>query len=262
MEAHDPTRMLFIRSLLFNALFYLNTTILAIFGLPCLAFGRETVQGLARFWIRITLWLLDKICGLRVEFRGVENIPKGACLVAAKHQSALETLALTLPTHDFSFILKRELVGIPIFGWYLLGAQQVAIDRAKRGQALPDLTRQVRQALAQDRQIIIFPEGTRRPVAAPPQYKTGVSHLYFDAGAVCVPVALNTGLYWPRRTILRRPGAAVIAFLEPIGPGLDKTSFMSLLESRIEAATAKLVAEAITADPSLTTSLAKAEAAR
>ncbi len=240
-----------IRSLLFTTLFYLTTTVLALVGLPYLAFDRHAVQNLARIWVRASLWLLDKICGIKVEFRGLENLPRGACLIAAKHQSTLETLALTLAAHDFSFVLKRELVAIPIFGWYLNRAEQVAIDRAKRGQALPDLNRQVREALAQDRQIIIFPEGTRRPVNAAPQYKAGVAHLYADAGAICVPVALNSGLFWPRGNGLRRPGAATIAFLEPIEPGLDKQSFMSLLESRIESATAKLIAEALAADPSL-----------
>jgi len=251
--------MILIRSLLFIALFYLVTTILAILGLPYLAFDRLAVQSLARIWVRASLWLLDKICGVKVEFRGLENLPQGACLIAAKHQSTLETLALPLAAHDFSFVLKRELVAIPIFGWYLQRAEQVAIDRAKRGQALPDLNRQVREALAQGRQIIIFPEGTRRPTGAPAQYKSGVAHLYAAAGAACVPVALNTGLFWPRRSILLRPGVAVIAFLEPIGPGLDKQSFMRLLESRIETATAKLIAETLVADPSLESALARRE---
>ncbi|WP_026605763.1 lysophospholipid acyltransferase family protein [Methylocapsa acidiphila] len=243
--------MLSIRSHLFTALFYLLTAVLAILGLPYLAFNRLAVQSLARIWVSASLWLLEKICRIKVEFRGLENLPAGACLIAAKHQSTLETLALPLAAHDFSFVLKRELVAIPIFGWYLQRAEQVAIDRAKRGQALSDLNRQVRQALAQGRQIIIFPEGTRRPVDAPLQYKAGVAHLYVEAGAVCVPVALNTGLFWPRGNGLRRPGTAVIAFLEPIGTGLDKQSFMTALETRIEAATAKLVAEALAADPSL-----------
>jgi 1-acyl-sn-glycerol-3-phosphate acyltransferase len=243
--------MILLRSLLFHAAFYLATTVLAILGLPVLLMDRHRVQAYAKFWTGTSVWLLEIICGTKVVWRGLENLPRGACIIAAKHQSALETLALTIKGADFSYILKRELTAIPIFGWYLKGAGQVAIDRAKRGQALPDLTRQVREAMEQGRQIIIFPEGTRKPVGAPPEYKSGVAHLYVDTGAVCVPVALNTGLYWPRRSLSINPGTVTITFLEPIAPGLDKQSFLQLLESRIEAATAELIHEALAADPSL-----------
>lgn len=249
--------MILLRSLLFNALFYLTTTALAIFGLPCLVMDRHGVQKFARFWTRSSVWLLETVCGTKVEFRGLEHLPRGACIVASKHQSTLETLALTTKGSDFTFVLKRELMGIPIFGWYLRGAEQLAIDRAKRGQALNDLARQAREAVAQGRQIIIFPEGTRKNVGAPVQYKTGVAHLYVETGAICVPVALNTGLFWPRHSLSVHPGRVTIAFLEPIAPGLDKESFMQLLESRIETATAQLVAEALATDPSLKSAVLK-----
>ena len=243
--------MILIRSLLFHAAFYLTTAVLAIAGLPVLFMGRHKVQAYAKFWTGSLVWLLEKICKTKIIWSGLENLPPGACIIAAKHQSALETLALTTKGRDFSYILKRELTAIPVFGWYLKGAGQVAIDRAKRGQALPDLTRQVREALAQGRQMIIFPEGTRKRVGAPPEYKSGVAHLYVDTGAVCVPVALNTGLFWPRRSLSIHPGAVSISFLKPIEPGLDKQSFMQLLESRIEAETAKMIGSALAADPSL-----------
>jgi 1-acyl-sn-glycerol-3-phosphate acyltransferase len=243
--------MILFRSLLFQVAFYLLTTVLAIVGLPVLLLDRHRVQAYAKFWTGTAVWLLETICGTKLVWRGLENLPSGACIIAAKHQSTLETMALTTKGADFSYILKRELTAIPIFGWYLKGAGQVAIDRAKRGQALPDLTRQVREAMEQGRQIIIFPEGTRKPVGAPPEYKSGVAHLYADTGALCVPVALNTGLYWPRRRLLINPGRVTIAFLEPIPPGLDKQSFQQLLENRIETATAELINEAIAADPSL-----------
>jgi 1-acyl-sn-glycerol-3-phosphate acyltransferase len=249
--------MILLRSLLFHTAFYLTTTALAIVGLPVLLRDRHRVQAYAKFWTGTTIWLLEKICGTKIEWRGLENLPRGACIIAAKHQSTLETMALTTKGADFSYILKRELTEIPIFGWYLKGAGQVAIDRAKRGQALPDLTRQVREAIAQGRQMIIFPDGTRKPVGAPPEYKSGVAHLYAETGATCVPVALNTGLFWPRRSLSIHPGRVTIAFLEPIAPGLDKQSFMQLLESRIETATAQLVAEAIAVDPSLKSALLK-----
>jgi 1-acyl-sn-glycerol-3-phosphate acyltransferase len=243
--------MILLRSLAFHTAFYLWTTVLAIVGLPVLVMGRQKAQAYAKFWTGSSVWLIEKICKTKILWRGLENLPRGACIIASKHQSALETLALTTKGADFSYILKRELMAIPVFGWYLKGTGQVAIDRAKRGQALPDLTRQVREAIAQGRQIIIFPEGTRKHAGAPPEYKSGVSYLYTDTGAVCVPVALNTGLFWPRRGLSIHPGTVTIAFLEPIAPGLDKQSFLQLLESRIETATAELINGALAADPSL-----------
>jgi len=153
--------MILLRSLAFHTAFYLWTTVLALAGLPVLVMGRQKVQVFAKFWTGSSVWLLEKICKTRIVWRGLENLPRGACIIASKHQSALETLALSTKGADFSYILKRELMAIPVFGWYLKGAGQVAIDRAKRGQALPDLTRQVREAIAQGRQMIIFPEGTR-----------------------------------------------------------------------------------------------------
>jgi 1-acyl-sn-glycerol-3-phosphate acyltransferase len=165
-------------------------------------------------------------------------------------------MALTTKAGDFGFILKRELMEIPVFGWYLKGAGQVGIDRGKPAQALASLARQAREEIAHGRQLIIFPEGTRKPAGAPPDYKAGVAYLYAETEAVCVPVALNSGLFWPRHSLAIKPGKVTIAFLEPISPGLDKRAFMELLESRIEAATAELIDEALAADPSLKGALA------
>jgi 1-acyl-sn-glycerol-3-phosphate acyltransferase len=249
--------MLLLRSLLFHASFYLLTAVLAIVGLPVLLLNRHRVQAYAKFWTGSAVWLLERICNTRVDWRGLENLPTGACIIASKHQSALETQALTTKGGDFSFILKRELMAIPVFGWYLKGAGQLGIDRAKGAQALIDLAREARGAIAQGRQLIIFPEGTRKAVGSTPDYKPGVAFVYAETKAPCVPVALNTGLFWPRRSVVIRPGKATIAFLEPIAPGYDKKTFMQLLQNRIEAATADLVSEALAADPSLKSALRK-----
>ena len=240
-----------LRSALFHAAFYGLTTLLAIVGLPVLLMDRRKVQAYAKFWTGSAVWLLERICKTQVEWRGLEHLPPGACIIAAKHQSTLETMALTTKGADFSYILKRELMAIPVFGWYLKGAGQVAIDRAKRGQALPDLTRQVREAIVEGRQMIIFPEGTRKPAGAPPEYKSGVAYLYADSGAVCVPVALNTGLFWPRQSLKIHPGKATIEFLTPIEPGLGKSEFLKVLQERIETATEALIKEALAANPAL-----------
>jgi len=244
--------MTLLRSLAYHAAFYLWTAMLAIIGLPVLFMGRHRVQAYAKFWTGSSVWLLEKICGTKVEWRGLENLPQGACFIAAKHQSALETLALTTKGGDFGFILKRELMAIPVFGWYLKTAGQIGIDRGKPSQALAKLAREAREAIAQGRQLIIFPEGTRKAAGSPPDYKPGIAYLYHATGAVCVPVALNSGLFWPRRSPQIKPGTVTIAFLEPIAPGADKKSFMQLLQNRIETATADLIAEACRADPSLT----------
>lgn len=243
--------MLAIRSIVFNLLFYLNLIVLMVIGLPMMLGGRKGVFALARLWGSISVWLLDEICGLRLEYRGVENIPPGAVLIAAKHQSFLETFALLKYAPDFAIILKRQLTFIPFFGLYLIVSKQIAIDRSRGRQALQQIVGATKPVLAAGRQVFIYPEGTRRPPGAPPKFKHGVAALYAETGASCLPVAVNTGLFWRRRTFLRRPGVAVIEYLPPIAPGLDRAAFVERLESTIEAACASLNSEAIKHDPQL-----------
>jgi 1-acyl-sn-glycerol-3-phosphate acyltransferase len=243
--------MLAIRSIVFNLLFYLNLVVLMVIGLPMMLGGRRGVFALARLWGSISVWLLDRICGLRLEYRGVENIPPGAVLIAAKHQSFLETFALLKYAPDFAIILKRQLTFIPFFGLYLVVSKQIAIDRSRGRQALQQIVAATKPVLAAGRQVFIYPEGTRRPPGAPPKYKHGVAALYAETGAPCLPVAVNTGLFWRRRTFLRRPGVAVIEYLPPIAPGLDRAAFVERLEDTIEAACDSLNSEAIKHDSSL-----------
>ncbi len=160
--------MLAIRSLLFNALFYLNLVVLMIIGLPTMLFGRRSVFALARLWGAISVWLLEATCDLRLEYRGVENIPPGAILIAVKHQSFLETFALLKYAPDFAIILKRQLTYVPLFGLYLIVSQQIAIDRAKGRQALQQIAGAAKPVFAAGRQVFIYPEGTRR-LPAPPE---------------------------------------------------------------------------------------------
>jgi 1-acyl-sn-glycerol-3-phosphate acyltransferase len=251
--------MIFLRSLLFNIAFYLCTAIFAIGGLPAMIYGRKAILELARAWARASLWLLDAICGVKVAFRGLDNIPREGCVIAAKHQSALETLALVTQVEDFTYILKRELTFIPVFGQYLLRSDQIAINRANRSAAMRRLIELAGKAIAEGRAIFIFPEGTRRPAGAPPRYKNGVNYLYEAAHAPCAPVALNTGLFWPRRALLRRPGTAVIEFLPVIPAGLPAPEFARILQDRIETASDRLIAEALAADPRLAANLVKKE---
>jgi len=249
--------MLTTRSLLFNALFYLNLLVLMIIGLPTMLFGRKAVFALARLWGAISVWLLEKICGLRLEYRGVENILPGAILIAAKHQSFLETFALLKYAPDFAIILKRQLTYVPLFGLYLIVSKQIAIDRARGRQALQQIAGAAKSVFAAGRQVFIYPEGTRRLPGAPPKYKQGVTALYMETGVACLPVAVNTGLFWRRHGFLRRPGVAVIEYLPIIAPGLEPAAFSERLQSTIEAACARLNAEAVDKDPSLEAVLAE-----
>ncbi|GJE46280.1 lysophospholipid acyltransferase family protein [Methylobacterium soli] len=233
--------MLALRSIAFNICFYLLTTVLAVGALPTLLSQRWVIR-LAQTWAGATLWLLRVVGGLSVEFRGLEHVPPGPLLIAAKHQSALETLALVTRFDDFAYILKRELLWIPLIGWYLSRSGMVAIDRTKGTRAMALMNQAAAGAIRDGRQLIIFPEGTRRPPGAVPAYKLGLTHLYAALGVPCLPVALNTGLYWPRRSLSRRPGTAVIEFLPPIPHGLGRAPFLELVEARIEAASNALLA--------------------
>jgi 1-acyl-sn-glycerol-3-phosphate acyltransferase len=231
------------RSVLFNLLFYLNLSLYMLGALPTLVLPRRCIVAVAKLWARTNLWLLRVICGLAVEFRGLERIPPGPLLVSCKHQSLWETFALLPILSDAAYIMKRELMWIPFFGWYAWKANMIAIDRKKGSQALGDMSACARRELARDRQIVIFPEGTRRSPGAEPRYKYGVVHLYSELGVPCMPIALNSGLFWPRRSIRRNPGTVRIEVLDPIPPGLAKNEFFERLQRDIEAATARLVGE-------------------
>ncbi|HET7850362.1 MAG TPA: lysophospholipid acyltransferase family protein [Pseudolabrys sp.] len=234
--------MLF-RSIVFNVVFYLNTLLYLAIALPTFVMSYRSVLAVAQAWGRANLVLLRVIVGIDVEFRGLERIPPGPLIVAAKHQSAWETFALVTLFENPLFILKRELLWIPIFGWLLAKARMVPIDRRAAPGAVMAMTRRAIFEIKEGRQLIIFPEGTRRPPGAEPAYKSGVILLYDRAGVPCLPVALNSGLFWPRRSIRRVPGTVVVEILDPIPPGLDKDAFSARLQHAIETATARLIEE-------------------
>jgi 1-acyl-sn-glycerol-3-phosphate acyltransferase len=235
--------VLILRSLVFNALFYLNLAMLMLVALPAFVLPRRAVISLAKQWGRNSLWLVRVICGTKVEYRGLEKIPPGPLLIAAKHQSTWETFALLHLFSDPTFIIKRELMWIPMFGWCSWKAGMIPVDRSAGKAALADMAHRARAALLEGRQIVIFPEGTRRAAGAEPKYKTGIGHLYAEGVAPCLPVALNSGLFWPRRKLLRYPGTIVVDILDPIPPGLDRNEFFQRLQNDIEAATARLIGE-------------------
>jgi 1-acyl-sn-glycerol-3-phosphate acyltransferase len=231
------------RSVLFNALFYVNLIVRMIFALPSLALPHAFILGVLRRYAGSSLWLLRLICGVRVEWRGREKLPQGAYIVACKHQSLWETFALFALLPDPTYVLKRELMWIPIFGWLATKARMIPIDRGSRASALARMIAIARLEIARSRQIVIFPEGTRRPPGAEPRYLPGVAYLYAEAGLPCVPVALNSGLFWPRRSLIRYPGTVLVEVLDPIPAGLDQRAFLARLQSVLEEATARLIQE-------------------
>jgi 1-acyl-sn-glycerol-3-phosphate acyltransferase len=237
------------RSLLFNLLFYVTTALFVVLGSPLLLAPRQWAMAALRVHARFELWLLRVIVGNTFEVRGRDNIPAGPCLVASKHQSAWETFALIPLFRDPALLMKRELFWIPFHGWFSKKFEMIPVDRDKGPTALRRMLREARKRIEEGREIIIFPEGTRRPPGAPPSYKTGVVLLYEALGVPCLPVALNSGLFWPRRSLTHRPGTIVVEFLQPIPPGLPKKEFLSRLEETIETATNRLLAEAKESEP-------------
>jgi 1-acyl-sn-glycerol-3-phosphate acyltransferase len=239
----EPSPVIILRSLVFNALFYLVLFAYLVVAMPTLLLPRWGIIRLAQSWARVNLALLRIVCGITVEWRGLDKIPVGAVLVAAKHQSAWDTFALLTLFRDPAYILKRELLWIPFYGWCAWRAGMIAVDRGGGKPALLAMTARARAALVAGRQIIVFPEGTRRPPGAEPKYKYGIAHLYGEGVAPCVPIALNSGLVWPRRKFLRYPGTITVEVLDPIAPGLAIDVFFAKLQHDLEAATARLVAK-------------------
>jgi 1-acyl-sn-glycerol-3-phosphate acyltransferase len=232
---------IFLRSLVYNVLFYLVLAFWITVGIPTFLMPRWGIVWIAQNWARSSIWLMRVVCNTRVEYRGLEKIPDGPLLVASKHQSMWETFALLQFFEQPLFILKRELEWIPFFGWYLIKMNMIGIARGAGGRALKEMARRAGEEVRRGRQLIIFPEGTRTAVDAPPHYKTGVAQVYVDCGVTCLPVALNSGLFWPRRTFMRYPGTLVVEFLDPLPPGLTRREFIARVSAVIEQATSPLV---------------------
>jgi 1-acyl-sn-glycerol-3-phosphate acyltransferase len=235
-----------LRSLIFQVLFFLSNAFQMIFWTPVFFFlDRPTAWKIVRLWAKSHLWLQAWIIGSSYEFRGTENIPRGRpFLVASKHQSNWETYTTLLFFDDASFGLKRELMSVPLFGWYRSRMRLVPVDRGKRSEALASMARNAAPQYREGRQIIIYPEGTRTNPGAAPAYKYGLVHLYGELQATVLPIALNSGIFWPRKSLLLYPGKIVMEFLPTIGPGLSREQFAPEIETRIEAATNRLLAEA------------------
>jgi 1-acyl-sn-glycerol-3-phosphate acyltransferase len=232
---------LWLRSLCFNVGWYAGSVVLALAGSPILLLPRRAVLAWARLWIVFIEGWLRLTCRLTHRVTGLENLPKGPVIIASKHQSSWETLVFTRTFPGAAIVLKRELLFIPIVGWAMARAGNIAVARGDGAQALRGLVKQAKAAIAEGRSILIFPEGTRVAVGDSRPYQVGTAALYRQLGVPVVPVALNSGLFWGRRKFVKRPGRVTVEVLPAIAPGLRREEFMTTLRDRIEGATARLV---------------------
>ena len=230
-----------VRSLIFTLWLYLSMPLFAVLLSPALLMPHRAAMGVIKLWARFVLFGLRWIAGVKVEVRGLEHRPTGPALIAAKHQGMLDVIAPFAFLDDACFVMKKELMPLPFFGWFAWKTKMIAVDRAAHAKALKDMVRQTRARLAEGRQILIFPEGTRTTPGEPADYKPGVAAIYRDVDAPCWPVATNSGVHWPAHGFKRYPGTVVFEFLPPIPAGLKRAAFMAELESRIETASTALL---------------------
>ena len=242
--------MTVLRSILFNTAFYANMIIRMIVLSP-FYFLLPRSYAIPKGWASSSTWLMKVIAGTSFEIDGLENLPKGSYILAPKHQSFWDTFALLPYIDDPIYILKRELMWIPIFGWYVGKQKMIPIDRGARGKVMVEVLKRTREALKTGRQLIIYPEGTRRPPGAEPVYKYGIARLYRDLDIPVVPIAMHPGLFWPRRTFRRYPGHFRVKILPPIQPGMDPDAFFKHLIEVTERASDELLVETIRNNPHL-----------
>lgn len=238
--------MLLLRSLVFLAWMYGLMFLMGVLWLPSLFMPRTVIRDGVRFYAGTVRWGLQAICGIRTEFRGLEHLPPGPIIYAAKHQCMWDVFVPFLILADPVITMKRELLWYPFLGWYAMKLRMIAIDRGGAAKTVKKMLNAAAQRASVGRQFVIFPEGTRHPPGVTAGYfAAGTSAFYKKLGVPCVPVATNSGLCWPARGIVRRPGTVVFELLEPIEPGLDRRALMSRLEAAIEPASEKLLEEGL-----------------
>jgi 1-acyl-sn-glycerol-3-phosphate acyltransferase len=242
--------LLVFRSLIFNVVFYANLILQMLVQTPIyFLLPRSGAIHILKNWCHSSNWWHRIIVGTTFEVTGLENIPEEGCIISVKHQSMWEFYAILPLFKDPAYILKRELMWIPLFGWYVAKTRMIPINRGKRSKAMKEMTTRAAEEIASGRQILIYPEGTRRSPGAEPAYKYGVAHMYKELNCPVLPVALNSGLYWPRRSFMRYPGKIRVDILKPIMPGLSTEKFQAELQNRVESACMKLYEKAANDTP-------------
>jgi 1-acyl-sn-glycerol-3-phosphate acyltransferase len=232
--------MLLLRSLAFNVFLYGFTAISSVIAMTLALILPSRLPGFARWWSRTWLAAYEMLCGVSYEVLGRENMPDGSCIIAMKHQSTWDTFALFAVFREPVLVFKRELTWIPIFGWALLRMGCIPVKRGSGKTAVDSMIRGAAVAFKRNKQVVIFPEGTRSSVGQPAVYKTGVSHLYEALHVACVPVAVNSGDLWPRRKLLRPRGVIKLEILPPIQPGMPRKQMLAMLKEQIETTSQRL----------------------
>ncbi len=244
--------MLLLRSVLFNTAFYTDLIVRMIVCSPYYFLApRKAALRVPKAWAKAVNRLAEKIIGATFEIEGLENIPEGGCIFAPKHQSAWDTFALLPHQRDPVYILKRELTWIPLFGWYVAKQKMIPVNRGARGKVMVEVMKRTQQEMANGRQLIIYPEGTRKPPGAPPEYRYGIARIYRDVQVPVVPIVAHWGLFWGRRKLVKYPGHFKVRILPPIQPGMDPDAFYAHLIETMEKASDDLLIETVEANPNL-----------
>ncbi|MFA5040108.1 MAG: lysophospholipid acyltransferase family protein [Bdellovibrionales bacterium] len=233
--------MKFLHALWFNLTFYAANLVMSVLLCGSLLLPRKKLVKAVHLWLSVVAWVENHAGGISYQVIGRENIPKGACIIASKHQSEWETFKMHLIFDDPAVVLKSDLLKIPLIGWYMKRSGSIPIDRAAGAKAILKMLPAARKAAAQGRPIVIFPEGTRVAVGDTRPYKSGVAGLYKDLNVPLVPVALNSGLLWAKNTFFKKPGFITVKILPPIPPGLPREEMMQRLRDALETTTAELI---------------------
>lgn len=234
--------MILLRSALFNITFIGGTALTVLFGLPLLAAPRPVMVAYVRVWSRLMVAALRILCGIRLDVTGLDRIPAGGVIVAAKHQSAFDTIVWIMLLPAPVYVLKKELLSIPLWGWLARRCGHVPVDRAAGAAALRNMVKGAKAAIAEGRPVVIFPEGTRSAPGQRLPYQPGVAALALAAGVPVVPVATDSGRFWGRRAFHKRPGTLHVSVLPPLPAGLPRAALMAALEEAIETETDRLLA--------------------
>ncbi len=234
--------MILLRSALFNLFFIGGTALTVLGGMPLLLAPPRVLRAYVRLWARGVICLLRVLCGIRVAVTGLEHIPPGGAIIAAKHQSAFDTVVWLVLLPEVVYVLKKELMDIPVWGWLARRSAHMPVDRKAGASALRGMVRAAQARLAEGRPIVIFPEGTRTAPGERRPYQPGVAALAAATGAPVVPVATDSGLRWGRRAFRKAPGTIHVAILPPLPAGLPRAALMKALETAIEEETARLIA--------------------
>lgn len=234
--------MTVLRSLLFMLWLYGSLACFAVFGVPWLITEKAAMH-VVRGWANAVVWGARYICGIKIEFRGLEHAPKGGAVIAGKHLSMIDTIAPFLVAREGCYVMKDELKFMPFLGWFAWRTKMVAVRRKDGAKALKLMAKACQERLNDGRQVLIFPEGTRSEIDDPdPDYKPGVAALYKDLNAPLYLMATNSGKFWPAHGIIRKPGTIIFEFLPPIEAGLSRGKMMADMKSRLEEASKRLLA--------------------